>query len=658
MPWDSRITLRGDKGSPLTHEELDINFKNFFYSASREGSILSLFRSTSLDQELQIPFEAPVGRNFSVQLKSGNAVSGSSVFFTGSNDFRFDWDQGLLVTTGSGLFTQDLRVHGDIIATGSVRAAAFITDIVSSSVSYKSGSNKFGDTADDIHSFTGSVNISGSTNIGTDLAHAHTMTGSFNINASGHTNRINTNILSHTGSFRNLGSIQQTGGHTREGSYTSRGNNLIYYISHSGALGIYTRYTNNALIYGNQNYYSNAINVNPKTNTAAILTVQGDVQVTRNGKIRNSYAVVGDLPSAATYRGNFGYLESSGSFIGANGTKYVEIAETSHLLEVSSSIVQEISASEARLTSSLSSDIAAEIDALSGSLAIDISSSMGGSGAGFPFSGSDSAPAEITGSLIVSGGSDSYIDFTDVAAISGSIFSGSFVGDGSGLTGIQVDEVATVSDTFTNVTTYTVNHNFDSKDVIVSVYEGDDVIYPDSITTTDLDNVTITFASQRTGRVVVGKAGHIVSGATEFADITNAPTLISSSVQAAAIGFAVTASNHFKQSQYVTGSVEATVDIVAYATSDKRLKENIEQITSSLQIVSSLTGYKYDWKQEAPRDGSDYGVIAQDVEQVLPLAVKDREDGYKGVRYEKLVPVLINAINELKAEVEELKSRL
>ena len=658
MPWDSRITLRGDKGSPLTHEELDINFKNFFHSASRQGSILSLFRSTSLDNELQIPFEAPVGRNFSVQLKSGNAVSGSSVFFTGSNDFRFDWDQGLLVTTGSGLFTEDLRVHGDVIVTGSVRASQFITDIVTSSISYTSGSNRFGDTMDDEHDFTGSLSVTENTFLGRATTNTHTIKGALDVDGSGQIHKVRSNIFSHTGSFRNLGSIQQTGGLTRDGSFTSRGNNLIYYISHSGTFGIYTRYTNNALIYGNQNFYSNAINVNPKSNTAAILTVQGDVQVTRNGKIRNSYATAAGLPSAATYRGNFGYLESSGSFIGANGTKYVEIAETSDVLNISSSIVQEISASEARLTSSLSADIAAEINSLSGSLAVDISSSMGGSGAGFPFSGSDSAPAEISGSLIVSGGSDAFIDFTGVGAISGSIFSGSFVGDGSGLTGIQVDEVATVSDTFTNVTTYTVNHNFDSKDVIVSVYEGDDVIYPDSITTTDLNNVTITFASQRTGRVVVGKAGHIVSGATEFADIANAPTLISSSVQAAALGFAVTSSNYFKQSQYVTGSVEATQDIVAYATSDKRLKKDIREITSSLQIVSSLKGYEYVWKDEAPREGSDYGVIAQDVEQVLPLAVKDREDGYKGVRYEKLVPVLINAINELKAEVEELKSKL
>ena len=55
-------------------------------------------------------------------------------------------------------------------------------------------------------------------------------------------------------------------------------------------------------------------------------------------------------------------------------------------------------------------------------------------------------------------------------------------------------------------------------------------------------------------------------------------------------------------------------------------------------------------------EGHDVGVIAQEVEKVLPEVVQTRDDGYKAVKYDKLVPLLINAINELKAEIEELKS--
>ena len=100
-------------------------------------------------------------------------------------------------------------------------------------------------------------------------------------------------------------------------------------------------------------------------------------------------------------------------------------------------------------------------------------------------------------------------------------------------------------------------------------------------------------------------------------------------------------------------------DVVAYSSSDARLKENLEVIPNALDKVQALSGYTFDWndKQDAYEVGKrDVGVIAQDVEAVLPEVVVDRElTGYKAVNYEKLVPLLIEAIKELKAEVETLK---
>ena len=98
--------------------------------------------------------------------------------------------------------------------------------------------------------------------------------------------------------------------------------------------------------------------------------------------------------------------------------------------------------------------------------------------------------------------------------VSGS-FSGSFVGDGSGLTNVSssIAEVATVSDTFTNATSKVVTHNFNTKNVIVTVYGDDDSYFiPNSIVTTNVNTVTVTFASAESGRVVVAKGGHIVQG--------------------------------------------------------------------------------------------------------------------------------------------------
>jgi len=109
------------------------------------------------------------------------------------------------------------------------------------------------------------------------------------------------------------------------------------------------------------------------------------------------------------------------------------------------------------------------------------------------------------------------------------------------------------------------------------------------------------------------------------------------------------------------GRIDATNDVVAYATSDRRLKENIKPIENALCKVSDISGNTFDWK---PLDadgvknihgnrGRDVGVIAQEIEAILPEAVKTRENGYKAVDYEKIVPLLIEAIKELIKKVDK-----
>ena len=114
------------------------------------------------------------------------------------------------------------------------------------------------------------------------------------------------------------------------------------------------------------------------------------------------------------------------------------------------------------------------------------------------------------------------------AAITASFFKG----DGSQLTNIDVAQSATVIDTFTNQTTVAVSHNFGSKNVLATVYNSNDQqIFPASITTTDLNTVTVTFDVATSGRVIVGKGGHVVSGSIPFDNLLNVPTLVSSSNQ-------------------------------------------------------------------------------------------------------------------------------
>jgi len=115
----------------------------------------------------------------------------------------------------------------------------------------------------------------------------------------------------------------------------------------------------------------------------------------------------------------------------------------------------------------------------------------------------------------------------------------------------------------------------------------------------------------------------------------------------------------------VTGSITATGEITAYYSSDERLKENVAVIQNPLEKLLSIRGVNFDWTEDyinsrGGEDGyfvrkQDIGVIAQEIEKVLPEVVAKKDDGYKAVRYEKIVPLLIEAIKEQQSQIEELK---
>ena len=109
----------------------------------------------------------------------------------------------------------------------------------------------------------------------------------------------------------------------------------------------------------------------------------------------------------------------------------------------------------------------------------------------------------------------------------------------------------------------------------------------------------------------------------------------------------------------VGGEISATGNITAYSASDKKLKENIIPIQNAIDKLNKLNGVEFDWKSGFEKihsgEGHDVGVIAQEIEEVLPEVVTTRENGYKAVKYEKIVPLLIQAIKELSFEIQELK---
>lgn len=111
------------------------------------------------------------------------------------------------------------------------------------------------------------------------------------------------------------------------------------------------------------------------------------------------------------------------------------------------------------------------------------------------------------------------------------------------------------------------------------------------------------------------------------------------------------------------GVLHCDSDIIAYSStvSDERLKENIKPITGALEKVNQLNGYTFSYKKDGRESA---GVIAQELEKVFPSAVQETEtvfhgeegELYKTVQYDQLHGLLIEAIKELKAEIEELKN--
>jgi len=102
----------------------------------------------------------------------------------------------------------------------------------------------------------------------------------------------------------------------------------------------------------------------------------------------------------------------------------------------------------------------------------------------------------------------------------------------------------------------------------------------------------------------------------------------------------------------VTGTCTASV---FNATSDATLKTNIAPIENPLGILEKITGVSFDWRDN---EGSAEGVLAQDVEQVLPNAVSTDEKGKKSVSYNNLVGVLIEAVKGQQEQINKLKDKL
>jgi len=113
-------------------------------------------------------------------------------------------------------------------------------------------------------------------------------------------------------------------------------------------------------------------------------------------------------------------------------------------------------------------------------------------------------------------------------------------------------------------------------------------------------------------------------------------------------------------SSTISGSlINSSGDVVAFQSSDKKLKDNVSVILKPIEKVKQISGYEFDWNNKQDiYQGHDFGVIAQEVEKVMPELVRTNSNGFKGVKYEKIVPLLIESIKEQQKQIDELKKKL
>jgi len=361
---------------------------------------------------------------------------------------------------------------------------------------------------------------------------------------------------------------------------------------------------------------------NTSTASLASIFVQNDGHISSSGGRIKGF----DQIAATTFNGNV--LGTSGSFLGVFG---VGVAIPKVELEVIGSV--SASASGSFLNANVKDNLE-----VGGKFTLpnitDVSASIASAVAG----GDDMGNHTATQDLDMDGN-----DIFDVQHISGS---GNISGSGGNILGYKSGSFAYVSSSNleSNLITSNDDLRLDSSLDIILDADGADIILKDGGT--------------EFGRFKRDSSDFIIKSMGNNNDLVFRGRDDGSTITALTLDMSEGGNAQFLKN--ISGSqIEASGDVIAFGSSDKRLKDNIQPIENPLEKMDKIGGYTFDWneKQDAYK-GHDVGVIAQEIEEVLPELVTTRDTGYKAVKYEKIVPLLIESIKENTKKIKELEEEI
>ena len=515
--------------------------------------------------------------------------------------------------TGSQFISGTLHITGNLEVTGTASIGYLETIYETSSIIYSSGSTKFGDDTSDTHEMTGSLTISGS---------------AFSTNWSGTFSGSFFGLIDSASNAERAVSTSQADSATTA-SHALASSNLNITSEESSAAGHY-------ILFAQSNTGEAAVKTDsgltyvPQTDTLTVTKVIGQLEGTASNA-ETASLLLGSVESASF--ATTASLAISTSVVNVTSTSFAASGDGPFTGSFSASLYSFFSGS---LTGSVLGELIGTASyATTASHALNVPDTASHALTAVTASQADRA---TTASLADTATTSRGVSANSVAL--GTDTTGDYVESITEGTGIDISGGTGEGSTPT-VTLDLTEVGFGGGANRVITDDGDGTVTTEANLT--FNGTTLTIA----GNINTGQ------GATEVY-LMNQAVRTADSPQFNSLGVGTAASG-------VAGAILATNDVVAFASSDERLKENLEPIGSATEKVGQLTGYTFDWipmEGIHVHSGHDVGIVAQEVEKVLPEVVETRENGYKAVKYEKLTALLIQALNEQQKEIENLKTKV